>query len=454
MKMNERTIEMDSVPIQFSINDDIWQLKLAKSQTHVKDIRQLALITEKADNFVPAQVEDGEDIFTFSFIVDSKVKKWEDVLKLSRSDKLRLLCNISRFEKALSTRMTFFLHPENLVFDDNLLPSLVYRGIRDLVPPFELDKDKFVLQYKCLVVALFSKKYTFDELYSGSLKNARDTEFEREIGETEDLNSLINLLEASYLQEKDQTDRNMQVVPKKRFRLFKQLTITMIIVSVILAVPLAYFSFGKVPFQNHLLEAHRHFLATDYGQVISEMQGEEPEKIPVAGKYVLAYSYIKSEKLSDEQKGSIMKNISMKSDENYLLYWIYNGRGDFDKSIDLAMYIDDPQLIMYGLIKQIERTKNDPDMTGSEREEEVQKYQEQLAKYTEEYGTDSLQDSQTSGSVTEDEKDVVEEQVNPDVVDQGEKQETTTKDIPNTEKTELPKDSDTAEGKEQTEKKE
>lgn len=37
-----------------------------------------------------------------------------------------------------------------------------------------------------------------------------------------------------------------------------------------------------------------------------------------------------------------MKNISLKSDEKYLLYWMYNGKGDFDKSLDLAKTLDDP----------------------------------------------------------------------------------------------------------------
>ena len=52
-----------------------------------------------------------------------------------------------------------------------------------------------------------------------------------------------------------------------------------------------------------------------------------------------------------------MKNISLKSDEKYLLYWMYNGKGNFDKSLDLAKTLDDPQLIMYYLVKQIESLK-------------------------------------------------------------------------------------------------
>src|SRR5690625_3950993 len=80
-----------------------------------------------------------------------------------------------------------------------------------------------------------------------------------------------------------------------------------------------------------------------------------------------------------------MRNINLKSDRYYLLYWIYNGLGDFDQSIDTAKYMDDPQLIIYGLIKKSEQVKNDPNLTGAEREEGVSALREELEKYTDEY---------------------------------------------------------------------
>ncbi|MGJ7913490.1 type VII secretion protein EssB [Neobacillus sp. LXY-1] len=394
--MNEKKIEMESLHLHFLINTDKWQLQLPKSQTRVKDIRQMALINDDSRMFVPAMVEEEDDYFIFTYSVNPQSKTWEDIRKLDRKDKLRLLCNLAGFKNCLSTRMTFFLHPDNLIVDDNLSPSLVYRGIRDLIPPYLFDEKKFILQYKCLIIAMFSKKYSFDELYAGSLKQAKDTEFERQVSEMEDVDSLIQFLHEKYIEEKKAAEKNLQIVPKKQFRLFKRLAFTMIAISVLLAVPLVYLGFVKIPFQGHLLEAHRHFLAMDYGGVINDLDGQTPEKLPDTSKYVLAYSYIESEPLADRQKKAILKNISIKSDPNYLLYWIYNGRGDFDRTIDLAKYIDDPQLIMYGLIKQIEKAKNDPNLSGSEREKKVSHYQEQYQTYAEKYGLDlSLNEENT-----------------------------------------------------------
>ena len=388
--MNEKSIQLESMTYKFLMLNNKWQLDLPKSQTRVKDVRQLALINHDSDLFVPAIVEEGDDKFTFSFEVSPRAHIWDGVKKLNRKEKLRLLCNLARFRTILTTRMTFFLHPDNLIFDENLLPSIVFRGIRELIPPYELNEDKFILQYKCIIVALFSKKYTFDDLYSGSLANAKDSAFERQVGELQEFAALVNFLEEQYLKEKQELEKTIVNVPKKRFRLFKQLTFIMIALAVILAVPLVYLTFIKTPFQAHLLEADRHFLSLDYGNVITDLENQTPEKLPNTSKYVLAYSFIKTEKLSEDQKEVILKNISIKSDPNYLLYWIYNGRGDFARTIDLAKYIDDPQLIMYGLIKQIEQAKNDPDLSGTEREKKVQKFQEQYDSYADKYGLKSI----------------------------------------------------------------
>ncbi len=91
-----------------------------------------------------------------------------------------------------------------------------------------------------------------------------------------------------------------------------------------------------------------------------------------------------------------MKNVTLKSDEKYLLYWMYNGKGDFDKSLDLAKSIDDPQLIMYGLIKQIEAVKHNPDLSGKERDEKLKTFEQQLNEYEKKYKKPSTEKETTN----------------------------------------------------------
>ncbi|PGZ99171.1 type VII secretion protein EssB [Bacillus pseudomycoides] len=387
--MVEKTIQIDSMNYRFEIGEETWKLELAQSQTRVKDFRQFDLLMEKSAIFVPVAVEETEDAFVFSYEVSKKLKKWDDIKDLERNEKLRLLRNVARFKEYLHRRITFFLHPENLVFDANHLPFIVHRGIREIVPPAPITEEKFLLQYKCLIIALFSKKYSYDELYNGVLKNVKETTFEQNVVSMNSLDELIQFIEDSFEKEQRKTEKNMQIVPKKNFKRFKYMAYSFAAATVILIAPLAYYAFMKVPYQNTLLEANKNFLATDYDQVISNLRDEDAEGLPLASKYELAYSYVKGEKLGDQQKASIMKNISLKSDENYLLYWIYNGKGDFNKSLDIAKQIDDPQLIMYGLIKQIESVKNNPKLSGKERDEKLKTYQQQLDEYKKKYSDTS-----------------------------------------------------------------
>ncbi|MBP1968673.1 type VII secretion protein EssB [Virgibacillus natechei] len=410
--MKERTIQMEELSLQFTINENNWQLQLPKSQTRVKDIRQLGLITEDADLFVPMTVDEEDDMFTFTFTVDQGAIKWEDLTKLGRNDKLRLLCNIARYKEYLPTRTTFFLHPDNLVFDDNLMPAIVYRGIRGVFPPYEMEEEKFLKQYKCLIIALFSKKYTFDQLYDGSLQNADETEFQRQVSEMDDLTHLIHFLEDSYKEEQKKTEATMQLVPTKRFRLFKRLSISMIIFSVVLAIPLAYILFWELPYQDKLQTSHHEYLASDYGDVISTLQGENPEELPFVNKYILAVSYINVETLSDDDRTVIMRNVSLNSDENYLMYWIYNGRGNLEESVDTAKYINDPQLIMHGLIQQIEQAQNDPELTGTQRDETVNELEQELADYREEYNLMPEEEETDNETVDEQEDTEADEAAN------------------------------------------
>src|SRR5699024_4444718 len=89
--MTEKTIEFDSLPLRFEVKEDQWILQLSKSQTRVKNIKQLGLITQPSDFFVPLRVDEEDDLLIFSFTVDPNQNKWEDLKALGRNEKLRLL---------------------------------------------------------------------------------------------------------------------------------------------------------------------------------------------------------------------------------------------------------------------------------------------------------------------------------------------------------------------------
>ena len=400
--MEEKKIELQNLSLTFNIEGETRVVRLPKSQTQVKDSQQTRMLTAvSGESFVPLEVKEEGDAFEFSFEVDRKLTTWSQLSQLHRHEQLRLLCNISRLVKHLHSRITFFLHPDNVVFDDNLQPRIIYRGIRNVIPPFEIEEEEFLKQLKCYSIALLSKKFSYDQLYNGSIHHAKETEFERQVKSKENLQELIEYLEKSYQAEQNKAKKTMQLLPTKRFTLYKRLAISFIIASVLLAAPLIYLGIVNLPYQQSLLKAHEEYLISNYDGVITTLNGENAEKMPKSSKYILAHSYLLAEPLSENDKDVILNNLNLNSDSNYLLYWIYNGRGEFEEAMEKAKYLDDPQLIMYGLIKQIEAAKNNPKLSGSERDEMVSNLYQELSKYQDDYQLDGEEPADVNFEETE-----------------------------------------------------
>ena len=74
--------------------------------------------------------------------------------------------------------------------------------------------------------------------------------------------------------------------------------------------------------------------------------------MPYVVLYELAHSSVINEELTEEQKKNVLNNITLQTDAMYLRYWIYIGRGEAEKAIDLARSMEDGELITYGLLQK------------------------------------------------------------------------------------------------------
>src|SRR5699024_261100 len=128
------------------------------------------------------------------------------------NEKLRALYNVSELFKLMSTRITFFLHPNNLVFDHNLMPQIIFRGIHRLSSPYEMDEEDLLKQYKSLIITLYSEEFTFDDVYKGSLEKAAETTFTKLVLKQKSIQDLIEVVHQAYLDEQAKTEKEKQLV--------------------------------------------------------------------------------------------------------------------------------------------------------------------------------------------------------------------------------------------------
>ncbi|WP_430750894.1 type VII secretion protein EssB/YukC [Lacticaseibacillus zeae] len=95
----------------------------------------------------------------------------------------------------------------------------------------------------------------------------------------------------------------------------------------------------------------------------------------------LASYYINTEHLGSDQKRNILKNVSVKSDQDYLKFWIYNGRGDLKQALSLAKHIGDDQLALYIDLKLLKKVNADSSLTAEQKRSQIIKYQKSITYY-------------------------------------------------------------------------
>ncbi|MBC1502116.1 type VII secretion protein EssB [Listeria weihenstephanensis] len=379
----EKTIQLGDLSLTLQYNEETNQpfIHIDKADVRVNDPRLLALMNEANDYFVYQEITEHEDYYIFEYDITDNDTTWDQASALYYHDQLRLLINANRLSETLHGRLNVVLHPNNLIYDDNLLPYALYRGFAGSIEPTTMSEEIYLKQYKCLIIATIGKKYDFDQLFEGCLPLAKENNLIRDIANAASLSIVLALLQDAYETEKKRVDETMKLIPQKRHTHFVRLTAIFAVLLVILAIPLLYMSVVMVPYQSNLLTANEAYLSNDYELVIAKLGTQDANGLPQASKYELAYAYLQGEALSQEQLTNIMSNLSLKSDERVLLYWIYNGQGKYAESLDIAKALGDEQLIIYGIYKNIEAVNNNKSLSGTEKETQLKELNSSLEEH-------------------------------------------------------------------------
>lgn len=157
-----------------------------------------------------------------------------------------------------------------------------------------------------------------------------------------------------------------------------------------------------------MLQADTAFIKVDYSAVITELEGIAPASLPNTQKYELAFSYIQGLEFSSEQKKVILNNVTLKSDELYLTYWIQVGRNRFEEALDIAKRINDSDLILYALTQEIKQVREDGKLSGKDRESKLNTLESEYKKYWDSRSqlltSDSSSNASTSSSPSSQDK--------------------------------------------------
>lgn len=382
-KVMETAIVLEKQTYNYKKTPQEWVLALRKSEVQVPEEKDLALLKISNPLLLAMAIHWEEDAVTFAYDIPAETISFSTLKEQSKADKLRAMANMGKIADLLELPFTFFIHPENILFDYNLLPKIAYRGLEGKMPPKETNAAVLLRQYKCLIISLFEEKADFTTLYEGQLEIKKGSTFIQTILKAESFTEIQAYLLENYNQTVATTKETTRQVAKSKFLLMKQLSIWMPIVVAILIVPLVYLLFFQMPFKDRMQEADTAFLKNDYEAVITKLEPVKTGSLPFTQKYSLAYSFVQGKQLNDQQKKVILNNITLRSNEAYLDYWIENGRGNLDEALDIAKKLEESDLIIYGITEKIEQVRNDTKLSGTKREEQIDALEKDYQKYDE-----------------------------------------------------------------------
>ncbi|MEV8213080.1 type VII secretion protein EssB [Leifsonia sp. NPDC077715] len=262
------------------------------------------------------------------------------------------------------------IHPDNVYLDGDLV-RVVHCGLHGMLEPSAFDEALFLRTLQAMVLQVFRPKMAFEQLLDGA-KGLRD-EFSTSVWQTTTTDELFAVIGAQLRAERAQTVATRASVSKRRYALYRILGALGVIAGLVAGV-FAWQAEDRNRLQTAVVASQARFLASDYAGTLDALDGYAAPSLPVSAKYVLAVSSINLNDLTATQKEAILNNISEKSDDVTLNYWIALGRGELDHALDLAKNLGDAQLTLLAYTDLYQATKLNTRMAGAEKQKLLDEY--------------------------------------------------------------------------------
>lgn len=352
--------------------------EVTKEELKGNTMLALTLLQTEHPHALPLVVEESDSSYLLHANTDD-MAPFGVLGNLPLEEKLRYLINIGKLQETFGQSVyTYALHPENLMFTQNGIVKVVYRGVINQVPPYKkLNVDDFLENYKSIIISVLDRRVDFDELSQGKLNFYKGHKFCEAIVNSETIDDVLNLLKEHLAHEKERVKKEMIRVPQRQLLVWK---IGAMISSALLLILSSIFLYNVLitqPQQQNISNLRLAFTKKDYSKVVSSVKTIDSKSLSVDDKYLVAYSVIMTESLTDAQKTTLGK-ITNQTNEDYLRYWVLIGQNKIDEAMDIASFLDDPQLVMYGITKKIDEVQRDPSLSSDKRTEELNRYKSKL----------------------------------------------------------------------------
>jgi type VII secretion protein EssB len=306
------------------------------------------------------------------------------------------------------SRIHLLVCPENIVLDQGLNPTFLHYGVKESLPPYEKNSDLLFKEVKATVAAIVDKQFSFEQ-YVHYFETLKLTDFTKRVYHAKSLDELMHIIEEQ-IQKVNEEKSLLMTVNRKTWKLNRYVLYGLILCFIPALVYSIYSLFFLQPKQTSFIHAQEKFLNNEYSEVVTALQPYDIKEMPNVTQYELSLSYIINESLAEEQKENILNTVTLQSDPLYYEYWILIGRGNAEEALDIARYLEDRSIILYGLIKYKEQVKIDDDLESEERQQLLAEIEEETKEYEQELKEEQENEQPVSGQTQEQTSTSTEEQ--------------------------------------------
>ena len=276
-----------------------------------------------------------------------------------------------------------FIHPKHIFLPGSVV-KILYFGLEGIMEPIPYTSETFLMTYKALIVSILRPKLDFELLVNGIA--AISDSLVQDIVACESYDDVIKYIHEAYDKAYQEEKKKKIAVSKLTWRILSIGIGIFSVATITLGVVAAYYHFWSNPIQKATINAQSHFINKQYDSVADDLQGVAVNRLSKEAKFVLASAYVRLDNLSEEQKSSVLNTITPSSEDNLLDYWIYLGKGDYKKSLDLAQNIGDDQLTLHAYTNLYEQTREDKNMNGAEKQKKLGEYRKEIEELSKKLG--------------------------------------------------------------------
>lgn len=356
--------------------------RMKKSSLTAGNVYDYKKIMYPNQYFVEAAIVEEEEELVVTYELDGKTSL-KEIQREDIAERLAILRNAA-FLSECRKKFRFGMNPDNLYYDRN---HLVYVKQRDIYgEDEEYSKEEWLREYKALIGYALQKQYGYEDYLNGGMQLLKNG-FLASIREAKTTEELRRLLEERHDAIAEERRTNKILLNKKHYIRLRGAFAVLLVLCIAGGVYIAYDRIKNEPGKDAVIAAESAYIEADYVGCIDEMEQVNVSDMNITQKYILANSYVRGENLTQEQKDNVVKKLSLKETPARLEYWIYLGRNDMEKAVDIAMQQSDDEMLLYAYMKQKSNVEADSSLSGEEKNEKLQEIAQKMQPLMEKYET-------------------------------------------------------------------